>query len=410
MKYEAIIVGGGHNGLICAAYLARAGRKVLVLERRPVLGGAAVSEEVFPGFTFSVCSYVVSLFRPQIIRELDLPRFGYEIIPLDSAFLPLPDGDSLLRSADPHQTRREIARFSPRDAEAYPEFGLAMTRMAAFVKGIIDRPAPDPSSLDPRELWKLLRLGRAFQGLAGEDRELQLRLLFMSAADFLDLWFESDILKGPMSASGIIGTFLGVRSPGTAYVMLHHYMGEIDAAYRSWGFARGGTGQVSLAAARAAESFGAEIRVNAPVERILMQGDRAAGVVLAGGEEIRAKAVVSGCDPHRTLLGMVGERHLDGDFLTRLRRYRFRGSSGKVNLALDRLPEFSCRPGDGPHLRGDISIAPSLGYMEKAYTDAKYGSVLPQALPGRGDPLHGGPHPGSAREARGFHFRAVCPL
>jgi len=232
-SYDAIIVGGGHNGLVCAAYLAKAGRNVLVLERRHVLGGSAVTEELYPGFKFSVCSYVVSLFRPHIIRELELAKHGLELIPLECSFLPLPNGDSLCRWADGQETRREIARFSPKDAEVYPEFGLAMTKMSSFVKALIDSPAPDPTSLRPAELMKLLRLGRGFRDLGPEVMHLHAKLLTMSALDFLDLWFESGVLKATMSVSGIIGTFLGVRSPGTAYVLLHHYMGEIDGAYRS---------------------------------------------------------------------------------------------------------------------------------------------------------------------------------
>ena len=372
-SYDAIVVGGGHNGLVCAAYLAKAGRKVLVLERRHVLGGAAVSEELHPGFTFSVCSYVVSLFRPHIIRELDLPRHGLEIIPLDCSFLPLPDGRSLARWGDPERTRREIARFSERDAEVYPEFGLAMSKLARFTKRVIDSPAPDPLSLRPRELLKLARMGRELQGFDADLRYLNLKLMTMSAVDFLDQWFESDVLKAPMSVSGIIGTFLGVRSPGTAYVLLHHYMGEIDGAYRAWGFAKGGTGALSEAIASAARAHGAEILTRAPVKHVRLSSGRATGVVLENGDEIRASAVVSGLDPNRTFLRLVGEEHLDGDFVRQIKRYKLRGSSGKVNLAVDRLPEFSCRPGDGPHLQGDIAIAPSIEYLERAYDQAKYG-------------------------------------
>ncbi|MCH7703195.1 MAG: NAD(P)/FAD-dependent oxidoreductase, partial [Planctomycetes bacterium] len=371
--YDAIIIGGGHNGLVCAAYLAKAGRKVLVLERRHVLGGAAVTEELYPGFHFSVCSYVVSLFRPHIIRELELAKHGMDLIPLECSFLPLPDGDSLCRWSDAHETRREIARFSAKDAEVYPEFGLAMTKMSCFVKSLIDSPAPDPSSLRPRQLIEMLRLGKRFKSLGSDLMHLNMQLMTMSAVDFLDLWFESDVLKAPMSVSGIIGTFLGVRSPGTAYVLLHHYMGEIDGAFRSWGFCRGGTGQLSLAIASAARSFGAEIRTEAPVERILVERERCTGVVLPSGEEIRARTVVSGVDPHRTFLSMVGIEHLDDEFVTQIRRYKIRGSSAKVNLAVDRLPVFSCRKNGTAHLRGDVAIAPSIDYLEKAYDDAKYG-------------------------------------
>ncbi len=372
-SYDVVIVGGGHNGLTCAAYLARAGRSVLVLERRHVLGGAAVSEELHPGFTYSVCSYVVSLFRPQIIRELDLSRHGLEIIPLECSFTPQPDGRSLCRWADPHLTRREIAAFSPHDAEVYPEFGLTMTRLAAQVQRVIDSPAPDPTSFDPREIARLLRLAQSLRAPDPELRYLNLGLLTMSAADFLDRWFDSDVLKAPMAVSGIIGTFLGVRSPGTAYVLLHHYMGEIDGAFRAWGFAKGGTGRVSQAIASAARGYGAEILTRAPVGSIRTLAGRATGVVLDGGDEISARTVVSAVDPHRTFLGLVGQDQLEPDFVRQLRRYKLRGSSGKVNLAVDRLPEFSCRPGDGPHLRGDISIAPGIDYLERAYDQAKYG-------------------------------------
>jgi phytoene dehydrogenase-like protein len=371
--YDAVIVGGGHNGLVSAAYLAKAGRNVLVLESRHVLGGAAVTEELHPGFKFSVFSYVVSLFRPHIIRELELTRHGLEIIPLECSFLPLPDGDSLCRWADPHLTRREIARFSAKDAEVYPEFGLAMLKMARFAKNIIDQPAPDPTSLKPRDLAQIMRLGKRFQNLDPELMMVNLKMLTMSAVDFLNEWFESDVLKAPMSVSGIIGTFLGVRSPGTAYVLLHHYMGEIDGAFRAWGFSKGGTGQLSMAIASAAQSHGAEIRTEAPVERVLMRNGRATGVVLTDGEEIHGKAVLSSLDPNRTFLRLVGEDALDPEFTTQIKRYKLRGSSGKVNLALDAFPDFTCRPGAGPHMRGDVAIAPGIEYLERAFDEAKYG-------------------------------------
>src|SRR5438067_1975264 len=372
-KYDAIIIGGGHNGLVTAAYLARAGKKVLVLERRHVLGGAAVTEEVFPGFKFSVCSYVVSLLRPEIIRDLDLPRHGLEILPLDGTFTPMPNGDYLWRVNDHGKTHREIARHSKLDAEAYDEFGKAMQAMCRFVKPILSMVPPDPSTLSPRELMKLLFIGKRFQGLDSEDKYNQVQLMTMSAVDFLDQWFETDVLKATMSASGIIGTFLGVRSPGTAYVLLHHYMGEIDGAFRSWGLSRGGTGAISNAIADAAREAGAEVRTEAPIAKIILKNGRAKGVVLENGDEIYADIISSSVDPRLTFMKMVGEQHLPEDFVADIKRYKFRGSSGKVNLALDALPNFKSLPGAGPHLRGAVSISPSVDYMERAYDDAKYG-------------------------------------
>ena len=372
-KYDVIVIGGGHNGLVNAAYLARAGKKVLVLERRHVLGGAAVTEEVFPGFKFSVCSYVVSLLRPEIIRELDLPRHGLEILPLDGTFTPMPNGDYLWRVNDHAKTRREIARHSRIDAEAYDEYGKAMIDMAHFVKPIMNMTPPDPTSLNPKGLKDLLFLGKRFQKLSADDKYNQVQLMTMSAVDFLDQWFETDVLKATMSASGIIGTFLGVRSPGTAYVLLHHYMGEIDGAFRSWGLSRGGTGAISNAIADAAREFGAEIRTEAPIAKILLKNGQAKGVVLANGDEIHADVVSSSVDPRLTFMKMVGEEHLPDDFTEDLKRYKYRGSSGKVNLALAGLPDFKCLPGVGAHLRGAVSISPSVEYMERAYDEAKYG-------------------------------------
>ena len=373
-KYDAIIIGGGHNGLINAAYLAKAGKDVLVLEKRHVLGGAAVSEEVYPGFTYSVCSYVVSLFRPHIIRELNLTKHGYDIIPMDASFQPLPDGDlGLCRWGDSSRTRREIARFSKKDSEVYGEFSKVMTHMAKLAKEVIDHPAPDVASINPKELSSLLRMGKVFKNLGPELLQMNTKLLTMSSADFLDLWFESEILKGPMSVSGIIGTFLGVRSPGTAYVLLHHYMGELDGAFRSWGFSKGGTGGVSNACANAARSFGAEIRTNVNVSHVKIKNGKATGVVLANGDDIDSKIVVSNLDPNRTYLKMIGEDNLSGDITTEIKRFKLRGSSGKVNFALSGVPNF-CKKRDGlEFMKGDIAIVPNVDYVEKAYDQAKYG-------------------------------------
>jgi phytoene dehydrogenase-like protein len=372
-RYDAIVIGAGHNGLVSAAYLARAGRRVLVLERRERVGGAAVSEEVFPGFRFSMFSYVVSLLRPEILRELDLARHGLHILPLESTLTPLPSGDYLAQWSDHDQNRRELARHSLRDAEAYDDFGRLMHQMARAIKPILAMAPPDPASRDPRELFALARLARHFTRLGPQQFYALHKLLTMSSADFLGEWFESEPLRATKSASGIIGTFLGPRSPGTAYVLLHHYMGELDGVFRAWGFAKGGTGSVSAALAAAARSFGAEIRTEAPVARVRVANGRATGVVLESGEEISAERIVSGADPRRTFLELVGAEHLDAGFVDSIRRFKFRGASGKVNLALGELPEFTCLPGRGAHLRGAISISPSIDYLERAYDEAKRG-------------------------------------
>ena len=355
-----------------AAYLGRAGLSTLVLERRHVLGGAAVTEEVFPGFRFSVASYVVSLLRPEIIRELELPKHGLEILPLDGTFTPLGD-DYLWRVNDHARTMRELRRWSHTDAEAYEEYGQLMADMARFIKPILSIVPPDPDRALSRDWLPLIGLGRRFRALSERQKAAFVQLMTMSANDFLDQWFETDALKATIAGSGIIGTFQGIKSPGTAYVLLHHYMGEIDGSFRAWGVPRGGTGGVSEAIASAARAQGAEIRTEAPVARIATRDGRATGVVLESGEEIGADVVLSSVDVRRTLLELLDPGLLDDELEAEVRRYKFRGSSGKVNLALDALPDFTCLRGPGDHLRGAITFSPSTDYMERAYDDAKYG-------------------------------------
>jgi phytoene dehydrogenase-like protein len=285
----------------------------------------------------------------------------------------MPSGDYLWRMNDHAKSVRDIRRHSRLDAEAYDEFSKMMTPMCRFVKPMLSMVPPDPTTLNPKDLKQLHFLLQRFRELSSDERYTLVQLMTMSSADFLDQWFETDVLKATMSASGIIGTFLGIRSPGTAYVLLHHYMGEIDGAFRSWGFSRGGTGAISNAIADAAREAGVEIRTKASVGKILTKNGRAAGVVLQSGEEILASVVSSSVDPHLTFEKFLEASELPADFLEGVRRYKFRGSSGKVNLALDALPNFKCLAGPGAHLRGAISISPSMEYMERAYDDAKYG-------------------------------------
>jgi len=377
-KYDAIVIGAGHNGLVNAAYLARAGKRVLVLEQRHVIGGATVTEEIYPGFDYTVMSYVVSLLRPEVIRELNLTAHGLTILPLESTLTPLPDGDCLYRDGDHYRTFREIARFSANDAEAYEEYGRSMLFMARAVKYILGLTPPDPTRFRPDDLSGMLGLARHVLNLDGEELKLLAKLMTMSAADFVARWFGSEPLVATLSASGIIGTFLGPRSPGTAYVLLHHYMGEIDGQFRAWGFAKGGTGGIAQAIANAASSFGAEIRLEARVSEVMVRNSQVVGVVLEGGEEIAADVVVSSLDPKHTFLKLVDPWLLPADLVEAVGRYTFRGSSAKVNLALDAAPELACKPGLGRHLAGAISISPSVDYLERAYDQAKYGDFSRQ--------------------------------
>jgi phytoene dehydrogenase-like protein len=371
-SYDAIIVGGGHNGLTCAAYLARAGRRVLVLERRHLVGGAAVTEEIHPGFKFTVCSYVVSLLRPEVIRELELAKHGLQLLPLDSAFVPMENGDYFAVHPDEASTREEYRRHSSRDADMAPKFGQLMYEMAFAVKPILGAVPPDPTSPGLRGLRTLAELGRHVKGLGRRTFHDLTKIMTMSVSDFLDEWFETDVIKALSALNGIIGTKLGPKSPGTAYVLLHHYMGELDGAFTAWGSQRGGTGGVSEAIASAARSHGAEIRVNAPVAQVLVRGGRAVGVALENGDEILARTVVSGCDPRVTFRGLVEEKELPSELVQAIDNFKFRGSSGKVNLALDDLPRFTAMR-DPSMIRGMVEICPSMDYLERAYDDASYG-------------------------------------
>jgi len=371
---DVIVLGGGHNGLVAAAYLAAAGLKTLVLERRPLVGGACVTEELLPGHRFSTASYVCSLLRPEIVRELRLRERGLEILPCLTTFTPLPDGRSLLLGLDPGSDARQIARFSGKDAEAYPRFNAAIARAADVVRPTLSMTPPDLPSPGLADALRLLRLGNRFRKLPLADQTLLLKLMTMSCADLLDEWFESPELKASLAAVGTIGTRGSPRTPGTAFVFLHYALGEVDGSAGTWGFVRGGMGGVADALAAAARANGATIRVGAAVERILVKDGSARGVVLEGGEEIRGRVVVSNADPKRTFLRLVDRADLPPEFVRGIETLRCTGNSAKINLALSELPDFTALPGDGPHLRGAIQVCgEDPVYLEDAFDDFESG-------------------------------------
>ncbi len=373
-EYNVIVVGGGHNGLVNAAYLAKAGLKVLLLERRSMVGGATITEEHFPGFKFLTGAYLISLLRPEIVRELELPKHGLQIIPLESTVAPLPDGNYFADWPDHDLTRQEIERFSRTDGERYDEFSVLMRRLVLGMQPILDLVPPDPTSLAAKDLAQMARVRGCLDRFERDDLYTLARLMTMSVADFLDEWFETEPLKAIKSTSGIIGSFLGVRSPGTGYVMLHHYLGELNGVPRAWGFPRGGTGAFSQSIARSARAFGAEILTDAAVAEIAIRNGRAYGVVTEDGREFTADRIVSAAHPKLTFLKMVGRQHLPDQFVADIENWGSRGPSCKVNLALDGLPTFAAIPeSKRALLRGSIEIAPSTAYLERAYDEAKYG-------------------------------------
>ncbi len=371
--YDAIIIGAGHNGLVNACYLQRAGLNVLVVEKNNWIGGAAVSRELTPGVLYSNCSYVCSLFRPEIMRDLELPRHGLQVIAYEGGAVFTRDGDFLASYRNHHSHRREFARHNSRDGEAYDRYARDVTRQCRFIQPLLMRTAPDPASLKPRDLGELLYLARKFNDLSPRLMAETLRFWTMSISDFLNEYFESDVVKAYLALSGIIGTALGPMSPGTAYVLLHHYMGEVDGSIGAWGYARGGMGAVTQALASSFRASGGTIVTDAPVSKVLVRGDRAAGVALENGDEYLARIVASNADVNRTFLKLVDKSDLPESFVKQVRNFKMRGSSGKVNIALDGLPEFPALPANSPCIRGDLHFTDSIARMERAYDDWKAG-------------------------------------
>lgn len=375
-KWDAVIVGGGHNGLVTAAYLARAGLRVIVLERRSLIGGACVTEEVLPGFKVSTAAYLCSLLHPQIIRDLDLPRHGFCVFPKDpTSWTPFPDNRSLTIWQDQQQTCQEIARFSHNDAAAYPRYEEHIERIASAIEKLLFMTPPNLARVRTPDMVALAKLGWEMSRLDDRTRIELIRILTQSATDFLDPWFESDAVKVTLATDGVIGTSGGPRSPGTAYILLHHVMGKINGHRGLWGFVRGGMGALTQAIAAAARSSGAVIRTDAEVQRILVREGRATAALLTDGEEVPGRVIVSNADPKRTFLALVGEQHLDPTFLADVKRIRMTGCSMKINFALDGLPSFRAAPGSHlqPHHKTTIHLCPSLDDLERAWDDAKYG-------------------------------------
>lgn len=372
--YDAIVVGAGHNGLTNAAFLAKAGLDVLCVEKNDYIGGATVSRNLYKDWIYSNCSYVCSLLRPEIFRALELHRHGLQITPYGGGVTFLSNGGYFGSYWDSEVAHREYARFSKHDADAYERYSADVMRQCRFIRDFLMRTPPDPTSFKPRDLKELARLGRRFFDM-GEDRMYDtIRFWTMSVAEYLDEYFETDVIKTALSGSGIIGTALGIHSPGTAYVLLHHYMGEVDGNVGSWGYARGGMGSVSKAIAGALQSYGGELRTDAGVEQIVVSNGKVKGVVLSNGDELDAKIVVSGMDVKRTFLACMEEKDLPPDFYNRVRNFKIRGSSGKLNIALDGLPSFPALPKGSPLLDGDMHFIDSMERMERAYDDWKEGT------------------------------------
>ncbi len=387
-RYDAIVIGAGHNGLTNAAYLAKAGLDVLVVEKNDYIGGAAVSRELHEGWTYSNCSYVCSMMRQALHRDLDLGRHGLILVPYLGT-INFGNGDERLISYhDAEAMNLELKRHSPHDADAMHRFEADLTRYSQLIRKTLLRTPPEPTRMRPRDIRELLFLARQFWKLGERELYEYVRFFTMSAADFLDDYFENDLIKGMMASPGIIGTALGVYSPGSAYILLHHVMGDVDGSIGAWGLARGGMGAISKAVASACEEHGGEIRTHAGVQRIAVQNGKATGVVLENGDELSARIVVSNLDARRTFTRIMDKDDLPDGIYEKAKNFKIRGSSGKVNIALSGLPKFTHVPDNRYVNRGGQAFTGDLETMERAYDCWKRGrwsddpfveSVIPSA-------------------------------
>ena len=369
--YDAVIIGAGHNGLTNAAFLAKAGLDVLVVEKNDYIGGATASRELHEGWKYSNCSYVCSLFRPEIYQALNLGHHGLEVVPLQGSITFKQNGDYFGSYHQPTVRRREIARHSIRDADAAIRFDADLMKWCRLIRGFLLRTPPDPASFKLRDAMEFAYLLKSFYSLTESQIYEFIRFFTMSIAEYLEEYFESDVILAHFSGGSIIGTGLGVYSPGTAYVLLHHAMGDVDGNVGSWGFARGGMGSISKAIAESFQSFGGEIRTQAEVSRIAVKAGKATGVVLSSGEEINAKVIVSNLDAKRTFLNVMDRKDLPEDLYKRAKNFKIRGSSGKVNIALDGMPDFPALPNGSPLTLGHMHFTDTLERLERAYDDWK---------------------------------------
>ena len=402
-KYDAIVIGAGHNGLTNAAYLAMAGLNVLMVEKNTYIGGATASRELHKNWIYSNASYVSSLLRPEVFRTMNLAKYGLQIVPYGGNATMSQDGDYIGSYVDPDVSRREMARLSPRDSNAKVRFDRDLMRQCRFIRQFLLRTAPDPTSFKPRDLMGMLQMGKALQNLGEDVIYDMMRLYTMSISEYLDEYFEHPLIKAAKAGSGIIGSAMGVMSPGTAYVLLHHAMGDVDGTMGAWGFARGGTGAIARAMNDCFEDHGGTLLTGSGVQQILVNNGKVTGVALENGDEYQADIVVSNMTLPRTFLECMDKKDLDPEFLRRVRNFKIRGSSGKVNMALDGLPKFTALEGNPELISGDLHLVDTVERLELAYDDWKNGTwskdpYLDILIPSLTDPTMAPP---------GKHFMSV---